>query len=92
MTVVRTTAILVTGELPALRTLSPTLPLFVQHPTVSSEFQEDQSTKCVSELFKPRTLPKDHGSVTTLMQLHKMQVVPASTEPVARQGKSLQGI
>lgn len=68
------------------------LPQGLSHPpvlhgasySVSSEYHEDQSTKCVSEVFKLGFLPEDHSNVTTLVQLWKVQVVPASTKPVAR--------
>lgn len=53
-------------------------------PSVSSEFQEDQSTKCFSELSKYRSLPEAQGNVPILVQLRKVQVVLAPTEPVTR--------
>lgn len=64
---------------------SPILPpsLF-SIPSVSSEFQEDHSTKCFSELSKYRSLPEAQGIVPILVQLKKVQVVLASTKPVTR--------
>lgn len=85
-TVVRTTAVLVTGG------LCPPLLLCPASYSVWSELQEDQSAKCVSELSKPGSLPEDHNNVTTPVQCWKVQGVPASTKAVARKGLSPHGI
>lgn len=64
---------------------SPILPPSLSSiPSVSSEFQEDQSTKYFSELSKCRSLPEAQGNVPILVQFKKMQVVLASTGPVTR--------
>lgn len=72
-TVVRTTAVMVTCPKD-----SPILPFFLEHPIVS----------CLSTP-KIRVQSVLVNNITTLGQLWKVQVVLASTKPVARQGLSV---